>query len=403
MKRILLLFWVLLFVLTLPACIRLDPLDGDDTSNTATEDGSRNEVDSTATDGESEQETQKQPELTLPIWSDADGTAQIFFEATDTIVDSTKREYSYAEMYDDLAALSAAYPNRFTYESIGQSVAGREIYAICLGNPNAPRQILVSAGIHGREYLTPLLAMKQLEFYLRYWNVGAYNGIRYPDLFDRCAFYIVPMSNPDGIMLSQAGIDSITDTALRQKVESVYESDRRRGYTSQTDIDEYLKFWKANANGVDLNRNFDALWADYRGEPTESHKNYKGSSAASEPETRALAALTESLSNPVAVLCIHSQGEVLYWDCGQSQPLRDNTLTFTREIANQTGYTIVYEVNNDASFSDWCALNRGLIAITVETGIGSCPLFIDKFTAIWTDNYDLLPLSAYYFEQNGAG
>ena len=391
MKQISFFLITLLLLSSLTACITLAPSDFPDTSDTAREDTS---------ESESESESDKRPTYTPPpSWSDADTAAQLFFSATDTVVDSTKREYSYEEMLSDLAGLDAAYPNRFTYQSIGQSVAGREIYAICLGNPDASRQILVSAGIHGREYLTPLLVMKQLEFYLRYYEVGTYGGMRYAELFERCAIYIVPMSNPDGIMLSQAGISTLPEGALRETVEAVYESDYRKGYTSQTDINEYLKFWKANANGVDLNRNFDALWDDYRsGEPEPCHKNYKGPSPASEPETRALAALTDSLSNPVAVLCIHSQGEVLYWNCGQPEALYAETLAFTQVLGNGTGYGVMREQTNDASFSDWCALERGLIAVTVETGKGTCPLFIDKFTAMWEDNYDLLPLAARYFE-----
>ena len=111
-----------------------------------------------------------------------------------------------------------------------------------------------------------------------------------------------------------------------------------------------------------------------------------------------MVALTEALTNIQAVLCIHSQGEVLYWDCGQEKALLDRTLTFTEAVADRNGYYIVEEQNNDASYSDWCALKKGLIAITVETGVGTCPLFIDKFEAIWFDNFDLLPLSAEYFQ-----
>ena len=334
-----------------------------------------------------------------PVWTDASRCANLFFENVKTaVVDHSKREYSYAEMEVDLAALAQAYPTRFSYRSFGQSVVGRELYVAVLGNPNAKKQILVSAGIHGREYLTPVLVMKQIEFYLYYYNVGEYNGIPYRTLFENCCFYIVPMTNPDGIMLSQAGLDSLTDAALREKVRAVYNADFSKGYTSQTDIDEYLKYWKANANGVDLNRNFDALWEQYRaGEREPCHKNYKGPSAASEPETLALVTLTESLSNVQAVLCIHSQGEVLYWDCGQEKDLLDRTLAFTTAVSDRNGYEIVEERNNDASYSDWCALEKGLIAITVETGKGTCPLFIDKFEAMWFDNFDLLPLSAAYF------
>ena len=301
-------------------------------------------------------------------------------------------------MVSDLAALKARYPAHLSYRSVGRSVAGRELYVAVLGNPDAPQQAVVSAGIHGREYLTPLLVMKQLEFYLHYYDVGDYRGTSYADLFENCCFYILPMCNPDGIMLSQTGIDSLRDEGLRATVRAVYEDDFRKGYTSQTDINEYLKYWKANANGVDLNRNFDALWEDYRmGEPEPCHKNYKGKAPMSEPETQALSALTDSLSGIVAVLCIHSQGEVLYWDCGQEGTLALTTRNFTTVIAERNGYQRIDEQNNDASYSDWCALERGLIAVTVETGKGTCPLFIDKFEAMWFDNFDLLPLTAQYF------
>ena len=386
MKRLLSLILLLLLTVQVSSCITPDAPSPDGTVK--------------VTDAPTETEP-KEPdkEIFLPPWSGADDAAHLFFEDTSTaVVDHSARDYSYFEMEEDLAYFAKAYPNRFSYRSFGKSVAGRELYVATLGNPDAPKQILVSAGIHGREYLTPLLVMKQIEFYLYYYDVGEYNGISYRELFEDCCFVIVPMTNPDGIMLSQAGLGTLSDPALREKVQAVYKDDFSKGYTSQTDIDEYLKYWKANANGVDLNRNFDALWEDYRsGEREPCHKNHKGPAAASEPETRAMVALTESLSSLQAVLCIHSQGEVLYWNCGQEQALLDRTHAFTEAVADRLDYEIIEERNNDASYSDWCALKKDLIAITVETGLGTCPLFIDKFEAIWFDNFDLLPLSALYF------
>ena len=386
MKRLVACLLLLCLLFVTASCIRLKP-----------------DVPELPTD--TEDTTQKQEETTTPdpispAWIDAKTNAQAFYaDAANAVVDVSKREYSYEEMKSDLAVLAARHPQHFSYRSFGKSVAGRDLYVAVLGNPDAERQILVSAGIHGREYLTPLLVMKQIEFYLTYYENGECNGLPYADLFDRCAFYIVPMTNPDGIMISQAGIGSLTDPTLQSKVRAVYEADKSKGYTSQEDINEYLKYWKANANGVDLNRNFDALWQDYRGEPVPCHKNYKGPAPASEPETRALAELTDSLDNIMTVLCIHSQGEVLYWDCGQEPALKNATRSFTEMIGDRNGYKLILEPNNDASYSDWCALERGLIAVTVETGKGLCPLFIDKFPAMWEDNFDLLPLSALYFEQ----
>ncbi len=339
----------------------------------------------------------KEPPIALPIW---EGAVERFFAAgADAVVDHRTRDYSYTELQADLAELASAHPDRFSYQSFGASLDGRTLYVALLGNPNAKKQVLVSAGIHGREYLTPLLVMKQIEFYLTYYDVGSFDGIPYAELFEECCFYIVPMSNPDGIMLSQEGLSALRDAALRDAVRAVYTRDYAKRYTTQTDIDEYLKFWKANARGVDLNRNFDALWSAYSGESEPSYRNYKGASPASEPETRALVELTERLANLQAVLCMHSQGEVLYWDCGQSEPLHGETLAFTQAVAGGSGYQVIREPNNDASYSDWCALERGLIAITVETGKGTCPLFIDKFRDIWFDNFDLLPLTAAYFRK----
>ena len=320
-----------------------------------------------------------------------------FLQTSNAVVDCSSREYSYSEMEADLAELAKAHPSRFSYRSFGQSVAGRELYVGVLGNPNATRQVVISAGLHGREYLTPLLVMKQLEFYLTYYDVGQYNGIPYATLFEEICFYVIPMNNPDGIMLSQEGISSLTDPALRNAVEAIYYSDLSTGLTSQTNINKYLQYWKSNARGVDLNRNFDALWEEYYNYSLPSFAQYKGPSAASEPETRATVALIESLSNPLAVLCIHSQGEVIYWNCGQESSLADATLKFVEVLSTRNGYKIIEDQNNDASLSDWCALKKGLISVTLETGSGLCPLDLDKFEPIWTDNFDLLPLTAAYF------
>ena len=315
------------------------------------------------------------------------------------IVDCSRREYSYSEMLEDLQALKEQHPTRLSLREIGTSLDGRAIPLAILGNPSAQRQILVSAGIHGREYLTPLLVMKQLEFYLTYYDTGSFDGTSYSTLFDSCAFYVVPMSNPDGIMLSQEGLSSVRSEELREKIQGIYEADKRDGMTSQVQIDSYLQYWKANANGVDLNRNFDALWKEYSNISRSCHAQYKGPFAASEPETQALVSLVEELDDLCAVLCIHSQGEVLYWNCGQTGSLYSETLSLTQTVADGNGYEIVFDQNNDASFSDWCALEKGLVAITVETGKGLCPLDTEKFLPIWEDNYDLLARSAAHFQK----
>ena len=118
-------------------------------------------------------------------FSDPDLVSRAFLDPTaETIVDVSKREYSYTEMVEDLEALADAHPTRFSYRSFGKSVAGRDLYVAILGNPNASQQVLVSAGLHGREYLTPLLVMKQLEFYSNKYGLETYYNSGFIDAYD---------------------------------------------------------------------------------------------------------------------------------------------------------------------------------------------------------------------------
>lgn len=328
-----------------------------------------------------------------PLWAEGDAlrAAQVVLNAPrGGIVDVSKQNYTYSEMQEDLLLLSKVYPSLFSYRSIGKSVAGRDLYVAVLGNPNASKQVVVSAAIHAREYMTAMLTMKQLEFYLSHYNEGVYGGIPYSLLFDSCCFYIVPMTNPDGVMLAQEGLSSLPQE-LRGVVQSIYENENG-GYES---MDLFLSHWKANARGVDLNRNYDALWEEYDKASRPQSSQYKGPSPASEPETQAMVALIESLPNPVCTLCVHSQGEVIYWNCGQENP--DRTSRFAQAVADRTDYRLLSAQNNDASLSDWCELKKNIISITVETGNVPCPLPIDQFPLIWLSNFDLIPLAAKYW------
>ena len=332
----------------------------------------------------------------LPVWSAAETLAaaeEMIDMPTSGIVDVSRADYSYEEMTEDLQTLALVYGEHFSYHSIGTSAAGRTLYVGVLGNPDARRQIVVSAAIHGREYMTAQLTMKQLEFYLRYYDVGSYQGIPYSELFEQICFYIVPMTNPDGVMIAQQGLESLPEE-LRPLIEECYETEEHDVFVT---FETYLSRWKANANGVDLNRNYDARWEEYDGADHPQSYQYKGPSPASEPETQAMVALMDSLPNVIATLCVHSQGEVIYWNCGQGEDTRSTTRGFAEEVSKRNGYELIDEQNNDASLSDWSELERSVPAITVEIGKGALVLPTEQFPTVWLENYDLLPLTAAYF------
>lgn len=308
------------------------------------------------------------------------------------IVDTSKAEYSYDEMRDDLLALQSEFGGLMSVRSAGLSHDGREIYYAVVGAPDASRQILINAGIHGREYLTPLLVMKQLEHILQYYNEASYNGVLYSALLRDCELYFVPMVNPDGIMISQEGLGAIRSEELRRGIEQIYASDcaEYSSYNNYGSIENYLKAWKANAVGVDINRNF-AIdeWTEVSntiGQP--SSQKYKGAQACSEPETRAMVSLIESLDRLVGCISYHSQGEIIYWDSGQSGAVRDKTFFLKNALCRESGYTCQESFTSlDGTLDDWCLLNKKIPTVTVETGYGKCPLPISDFEEIWKKNY----------------
>ncbi|HIU66939.1 MAG TPA: hypothetical protein IAC64_05555 [Candidatus Caccomorpha excrementavium] len=317
-------------------------------------------------------------------------------------VSTARQLYDYEEMVSDLKELEEAYPEHLSVSSLGTTVDGRDIFLAVLGNPDASGAIIVQAAIHAREYMTVLLTMKQLEYYLYYYDTGYYNGIPYSEIFEHTAVYVIPMLNPDGVTISQKGLEGIRLEAVREEILSWYERDSRNGVTSYSPSD-YLKYFKANANGVDLNRNFDMGWEEFAGSAEPGAEKYKGEAPGSEKESAALIELTD-LVLPQAVISYHATGSILYWDYGQTGEFREECESLTKLISGITGYQMIYKENDGgvdaAGYSDWAAGVRGIPAVTIEIGTGRAPLSIEEFPAVWDRNREVIAaVAARYMEE----
>ena len=300
------------------------------------------------------------------------------------IVELKGTYYTYNEMKEDMALLAARYPDTMSYRSYGVSADGRDLLCATLGNPDAPAQVIITAGMHAREYVNVFVVMRQLEYYLQNYETATYRGRTMRELFDEVSFVIVPMANPDGITLAQEGLSALRSKTLRETVRSIC---RSLGITGDAAINKYLNnYWKSNARGVDINRNFDALWAEhYDGVGQPAVKNYKGTAPLSEYESAYLAILTESLSNPVASVCVHSQGEIIYWRCFQEGVLEIQNRRLAELTSTITGYAIIDEHQTEPSFSNWTILEHSIPTITVETGIQGYP---QNHVTMWEDIFD---------------
>ena len=217
--------------------------------------------------------------------------------ASNTIVDPYQA-YSYETMLADATELQTMYPELIRLASIGTSVEGRDLLLIEFGNGN--RRIFLNGATHAREYITTSYLMTMIDQYAyAYANGGTYNGYDMKKILDGVTFAILPMVNPDGVNLVQNGLYSTQDPVAVAKI-PIYRYDRE-GYVS----------WKANINGVDLNRNYPRNWYVDRTVDAPSSSRFKGYSPLSEPESMAIMRYLNS-NMSWAFISFHSQGEGLY-------------------------------------------------------------------------------------------
>jgi len=314
------------------------------------------------------------------------------------IVDTSKEPYTYEEMCEDLELLAYAYPEIVSLTWAGESADGRAIPAVLFGNPEAEQTVFIQAAIHGREHLTALLVAEQLEAYAKAYATGSYSGVSYRDIFSEVALLVVPMSNPDGVSVSQLGTEAIRSEELRDLVESFYERDGA-GVTREY----FYRRYKANANGVDLNRNFAYGWEEYSGPSIPAADRYKGEAPGSEPETMLLMELTKS-RNTVVALSYHATGSLLYWDFGQSGEIRERCFSFVETVHDLTGYRIVYassDKQDEAGYCEWAVGIEEIPEVTVEIGTVAAPLPISEFAGVWERNKEVPVAVAYQVMQDG--
>lgn len=304
-------------------------------------------------------------------------------EVSDPIVKPADR-YSYEQMERDIQALKQAYSDKLTVNVIGTSRDGRNIYDIILGNPQAEAHILMQGAIHAREYMTPLVMMSQLEFALANYDTGHYNFKTVSGMLKKVAIHFIPMTNPDGVTLSQFGIDGIRSEDLKQVIRNCYTSDVSMRRTSDS-FETYLTKWKANAGGVDLNLNFPYGFQELSSKLTApSYASYKGPNPLSEPESQALAGIADQYPWAITI-SYHSQGEVIYWTTSSNgAEMASNTLA--EDISVITGYRMDSS-DGKGGFKDWMQSKANAVpGVTLEVGRTPCPVPFSEFGSVWKQN-----------------
>ena len=270
--------------------------------------------------------------------------------------DLSRWPYDYDALLQDVTALQAL---GVECESIGRSLDGRELLALTFGTGD--RHILIQADIHGREGMTGRLVVDLL-MQLAQDHPGGIEGV---------TFHVIPMSNPDGVTIAVHGPDGLSDPSLAAMVQQLLAAEG-----------ESFSRWKANARGVDLNRNFPTGWERLTGR-TPGSSRYRGEQPLSEPESAALAEYFRS-RRFAATVSYHSYGSLIYWQ-GAEGGLSARAESLARAIGDATGYPLV---RNELStverggFKDWALMNCAVPSVTEEIGALDSSGSIQEYTCL---------------------
>jgi carboxypeptidase T len=204
---------------------------------------------------------------------------------------------------------AATYPQLATVLSIGKSLEGREIFAIKITKQTAAANgqevkkpaIFFNSMHHAREVMSTEVGVDIIDYLLS--NYGKDPKVSH--WIEHNEIYVLPMLNVDGNS-------------------RVWSSD---------------PWWRKNARdgvGVDINRNYPFSWNTCDGSSaTPTAADYRGPSAASEPETNVMMQFVASI-HPVFSISFHSFSEIVIYPygCGNHTETQDVVEPLGRQIAS---------------------------------------------------------------------
>lgn len=265
---------------------------------------------------------------------------------------------TYEDLLEQAKNLVATYPDLLRIEILGQSTKGREIVALTLSK-GAPSYIGIDAGIHARENIGSFVLLETLERYVEEISRPGSHRFSYDihDLIDHISLRAILCANPDG-------------------------------------FEQLISYpnWKANANGVDLNRNFACEyyngvdWISFWGlsegdEPPyyysdhPSYAYFSGYSPDSESETKIIKSFYQAYDYR-SFLSLHTRGKLIYYERSYLPSLYQfSAKRLATEIQKYNQFTLIdsstslgdeYYSQSSGTVTDWLSGHFLKPALTLE-------------------------------------
>merc|ERR1719414_982669 len=229
-----------------------------------------------------------------------------------------------------------------TLETVGQSLQGRAMKIVRFrgeGYVAGGPRVFVTYNLHAREWLTGMSGVYQVEHLIE--------KIRQePNYLAGAEVVLMPMSNPDGFRYSTT-------------IERMHRKNMRVNSGS-------------SCRGVDLNRNWNAYWAQGGSSGPACSDTYHGPSAASEPETNVIARVMDEAPQTVYI-DVHSYSQLIISSWGYTTRNHPRSSEY-RQIGGRIQSAI-----RSAGGNTW---REGPIAQVLYAASGSTVDYADKFGAL---------------------
>ncbi|WP_160118466.1 M14 family zinc carboxypeptidase [Bacillus sp. V59.32b] len=301
----------------------------------------------------------------------------LFSETTSaqSYIVNPNKTYTYSNMVSDINKLKKVYPDLIQVKTIGKSEYGRDIFAVSIGKGSST--VFINGSHHAREWMTTNVNMNMIDKYAyAYQRNQKIKGYDVRKILTNSKIWFVPMVNPDGVTLQQTGLKH-------------FPKNSHAGLIKMNNGSKSFKRWKANGKGVDLNRQYNAKWAQITGPKSPSYMNYKGKSPHSAKETKAVVSFVSSFSPEIAV-SYHSSGEILFWNYQQTGSRYTRDHGYAKALGRMTGYDLVYpkSFGGGGGFSDWFSRVRKKSAFTIEIApyAGQTHVPLSRFSRVWSEN-----------------
>ncbi|MCC6660756.1 MAG: hypothetical protein IT437_07710 [Phycisphaerales bacterium] len=253
------------------------------------------------------------------------------------------------EIYQEMNDIAAAFPaicrvvDLTAAYGTPDTANGRHMYAMKISdNVNSDEDepsMLVICNHHAREIGTAVVGLDTIQRL----TSGYGSNQALTDFINGNEVWVMPMANPDGYF-------------YMFNTNNLWRKNRRPNGN--------------NRFGVDQNRNYPLGWsAPCAGSTSTSSDTYKGPSAGSEPETKAIMALSDD-RHFTKVIDYHSYGrETLYGYNCLSHPFTSYMQSEATLMSQASGYGDTREPSAEGEEEEWQLARRGSHAFLTEIGV----------------------------------